>query len=695
MADGTCEFTLTAAERADAHPDAVLAEEDLNEADDWECPHDAVAEDRCLAHLDEVPAEINETDWVLDAVEATAENQRDRRQRKQFLAGTFEELDLVSAATEQQDTHPLDFRFAEIRSLNCAELDLTEDLDVGMAVVGELRLEGDFDRLRGLAADICHLILDDVAIKQLVLRDASLGRLSLRNGDAGLLDLRNAIAAELDLDETEVDRGHCEFLTAHDARGHHATFEKVDFDNATFERVDFYYADFNEADFRNVAATDAVFKGTTFDGAYFNGSEFELANWIGADVDSGHFGEMRFEQASFYGASFGSGRFGDTYFGLANFEDASFDWADFSGATLEQGVFRAAEFGTAEFVRVDSAGALNLKEIVVDEEIDIRPTSDVPPSDSLVDLEESELNAGELAQPEDGRAIYDLEDATVGDIRFAGTGDDVELVRSVHFLRTRFEGFDFRDSDDIDLKRVTYNLHEMFDGATRLGASLRRYGLALARTKETLDRPRPSTDRPAAVAWDVSSRDYRDLRTRVHDRLDGQSARPGPLPTFGGSSAADIEYTYLLAKNGANAIHDNESSAEFFVREMKARYRRHAELAASADGLGSSLGHRFDQAKNLILGASAGYGESPSRVILTSGVIIGVFWLVFNGLAPGLYDSQLDYLALTIGSFVTLIIGGIGEIPNSGVRLLSQFEAFVGAFLIAMFVFTLTRAIHR
>jgi uncharacterized protein YjbI with pentapeptide repeats len=695
MADGTCEFTLTTADRADAHPDAVLPEEDLSEADDWECPHDAVADDRCLAHLDEVPAGIDETDWVLDAVEATAETQRDRRQRKQFFGGTFEELDLASAATEQQDTHPLDFRFAEIRSLNCVELDLTGDIDLSMAVVGELRLEGDFDRLRGLAADICDLTLDDVDIKQLVLRDASIGRLSLQNGDAQLLDLRNTSAVEVDLDETEVDRGHCEFLTAHDARGHHATFDVVDFDNATFGELDFYYADFNEADFRNVAATDAVFKGTTFDGAYFNGSEFEIANWISADVDSGHFGEMRFEQASFHRASFGSGRFDETYFGLANFEDASFEWADFSGATLEQGVFRAAEFGAVEFDRVDCAGALNLKEIDVDEKIDIMPVSDLPPTDSLVDLTESDLNAGELAQPEDGRTIYDLEDATVGDITFAGADDDVELVRNVHFLRTRFEGFDFRDSDDIDLKRVKYNLHEMFDGAVRLGALLRRYGLVLARAKETEDWPRPSTHRSAVVAWDISSNEYRDLRTRVQDRLDSESARTDTAPTFGDASAADIEYTYLLAKNGANAIHDNESSAEFFVREMEARYRRHAELAASADDLGSALGHRFDQAKNLILGASAGYGESPSRVILTSGSIVCVFWLVFNGLAPGLYDSQLDYLALSIGSFVTLIIGGIGEVPNSGIRLLSQFEAFVGAFLIAMFVFTLTRAIHR
>jgi hypothetical protein len=41
------------------------------------------------------------------------------------------------------------------------------------------------------------------------------------------------------------------------------------------------------------------------------------------------------------------------------------------------------------------------------------------------------------------------------------------------------------------------------------------------------------------------------------------------------------------------------------------------------------------------------------------------------------------------------VVGRAAEVPVTSINLLSQIEAFLGAFLIALFVFTLTRSIHR
>jgi hypothetical protein len=50
---------------------------------------------------------------------------------------------------------------------------------------------------------------------------------------------------------------------------------------------------------------------------------------------------------------------------------------------------------------------------------------------------------------------------------------------------------------------------------------------------------------------------------------------------------------------------------------------------------------------------------------------------------------------LSLESFVGLVLGGAEPIGNPWVRLLASIEGFMGAFFIALFVFALTRSIHR
>lgn len=305
------------------------------------------------------------------------------------------------------------------------------------------------------------------------------------------------------------------------------------------------------------------------------------------------------------------------------------------------------------------------------------------------------MAAGTFAQSDAGRVIYDFEGSTIGRVRFEGRRTDEELVRSVRFLRTRFDDFDFRDDDDIELKRTSYDLHGMFEGAEEVASRLRRFGLDFNRAKE-VERANGPPQTCQSLPWtDPDTEQYRQLRETVYDQIDDRVGRAGSQPTYRDADTRDLEYTYLLAKNGANAIHDNESSSMFFIREMKFRRQRHRELAREAEHLGDEAAHWFNWGKNAILDWTAGYGESPFRVICTSGLIVAIFTAVYYLIAPGLYQNPVNFATLSIGSFVTLIVGRVSQVPVASVRLLTTIEAFIGGFLIAMFVFTLTRAIHR
>ncbi|MCU4741340.1 pentapeptide repeat-containing protein [Natronoglomus mannanivorans] len=694
MASRSCSFTFSPP-RDTTDSDAHLSATDCNEDGVWECPHDALeGRERCLAHLEGNPDGIDETDWLLEAVGrgSDEDTQRDRRRRKQFVAGRFDDLD-VTSTVEVRDDEPLDLRYCEIGSFRCADVSLTDDLDFSVATVGTLTMNGTFDRLRAVDAEIDELSLKETRIRRLDCRDGELGTVSLRNGSVELADLRDGTVGELDLDEASIARGQFDRASFETLTGRHASLEIVDFDDVTVETIDFYYAEFGQADFRDVTAVDAVFKGADFDGAYFNDADIAIGNWLGTTVSNGHFSGVRFEQAAFRKATIESADFPDCHFGWVNFQQATFGDADFRGSIFEHVSFRNADFETADFGGIDCAGALNLAETTFETDLLIEPAPSFQPVDSFVDLTDSHVPTGTLRQSESGRVVYDIAGATIGKVTFEANDPDVNLVDRIHVLRTRFERFDFRDSDDIELKRSKYALHEMFDGAEEVVAGLLRYGLMLGEAREETHSELRSDG--GVTGPTAESDDYRDLRARVNDRLSELEPPTSTTPNYRNPSTRDLEYTYLLAKNGANEIHDNDSSSMFFIREMQQRRTRHRELAVSTDGYRDKLHHGINWTKNSILWWSAGYGERPSRVISTSVVLIGFFSLLYYAVSPTLYENPLNYAVLSIGSFVTLIIGSVGDIPVTSINLLSQIQAFIGAFLIAMFVFTLTRSIHR
>jgi len=99
-----------------------------------------------------------------------------------------------------------------------------------------------------------------------------------------------------------------------------------------------------------------------------------------------------------------------------------------------------------------------------------------------------------------------------------------------------------------------------------------------------------------------------------------------------------------------------------------------------------------------IMGILSGYGEKPNRVIFSSAAIITVYSLVYfylNAVTPSNTTlrsySLWDYLYYSIVTFTTLGYGDMVPKAEVGYRLLAGSEAFIGAFMIGLFVFTLSR----
>lgn len=101
---------------------------------------------------------------------------------------------------------------------------------------------------------------------------------------------------------------------------------------------------------------------------------------------------------------------------------------------------------------------------------------------------------------------------------------------------------------------------------------------------------------------------------------------------------------------------------------------------------------------NATLGYTAGYGERPRNVILSSLGVILLFAILYGFLdTENIYAGGVgeEYLLLSFQSFITFILGGAPEGATFWFEFISAVQGFIGAFLIALLVFTLTRSIHR
>lgn len=155
----------------------------------------------------------------------------------------------------------------------------------------------------------------------------------------------------------------------------------------------------------------------------------------------------------------------------------------------------------------------------------------------------------------------------------------------------------------------------------------------------------------------------------------------------------EIEKTYLKAKNGAKEMGDSKAVSEFFLNEL--RYRRKFYHSKINEGL--SFFARW--ASNWSYCLTCGYGERPSRTIISSFFIILAFSVGYTVTDIGLEgvddETFFSYLTFSFQAFVSLVLGAAPTVESNIFKIAIGIEAFAGAFFIALFVFSLTRSLHK
>jgi len=288
-------------------------------------------------------------------------------------------------------------------------------------------------------------------------------------------------------------------------------------------------------------------------------------------------------------------------------------------------------------------------------------------SATLILWPHTNLNAGALGQPTDEPLYYDFTRAILGAVQIP---TDVPLTR-YYFHKTDYDGFRFAEHRNT-FGRENWQLHQFeVDDTSRFEA------------------------------------DHSDLCSGIS---------PPSIPNYNyNMELKDNEETYILARQAASDWGDNHSASNLYFQERTATKRRHRHALRTAEKLNSKdvIQDASEFIREVFHHRTTRYGESPLQPIKISTSIVVLSWLFLlyfgrievNGqtqtLQRVLMSDNINYLSYVYDtlhfSIVTFAPLGynnyapVGAITNTLVIL----ESFAGAFLIALFIFTLGRQVAR
>ena len=566
------------------------------------------------------------------------------KQSKQFAGARLDAVDLEYVLVDAPDMYPIDLRYASVAGrLDLSNATLDQPLLLDGASLETVDAEGTTFR------KMVSLVDADVE-SRFIAEDATFERDLTASGTRFRGDVRfdaariegSLVLADATFEVT-ADFYGCRCLGV-------AEFPYTSFDG---------WADFGQTVFRR----EAIFEAATFDDSQFAGATFdERGIFDGATFDQSNFTGIVADELSFAGAHFrGSAQFAECQLGA----DATFTDCTFEGTvSFERGVFDAdAAFFGAEFeadaIFTDCACAGHATfEQVLFETLDFSGSrfGSLSIGHGITTLAGVSLTRTEY---DDSTVV--LEDATVQ----AGTLSQAQETEILYDLQGATLGeVEFRAVEDMDdLLEYFFVYDTKFEG------------------------------------FDFSEyRGHLAPEWILHSVGEGYE-EPDLDP-------AGLEVTYLKARNGANAVGDTHSEAEFFIKEM--RYRRRRYLAQLRDSsAGESLRVRlvlaWRVATNFLYDATSGFGERPFRVVASSLCTVVGFALLYlltfelAGHADP-YPSSIPfvgYLVFSFEGFVRFVVGGGTTVNNTFLRLLAELEGFVGGFFIGLFVFILTRAVDH
>lgn len=423
---------------------------------------------------------------------------------------------------------------------------------------------------------------------------------------------------------------------------------------------------------RGFEARGTTFEGPTdfHDGTFGNGATFEAARFL----DTARFQYARFEAGGRFndvlfehGADFHHLRCvrGALFRGSVFNKHANFRYGSFgSGTNYRRATFRdSADFSETVFQQAARFGSTTFGGETTFDRATFQGSAgfDGTVFDSEVTFQRATMSGEARFEATVFSDTVSFERATLSETWF----ESVRSARPVGLHRSVFEEGAIRHREAVT---ATYDLTEATVGPVRLqfGGSNPFDAIRFVRTEfdgfEFSDHPH---------------REHLSDDWRLHDPTEDISNQT-------------LETTYLKAKNGANDVGDNRAASAFFLKEMA--YRRKGYLGDS--GSLPSLRGGLRWAASWLLNVTSGYGEKPLYTTASAGVTVLGFATLFycSGVR---FSEPREYIVVSLQSFVALILGDLPTSDIGPLRILTSIEAFVGAFFIGLFVFSLTRSVHR
>lgn len=629
------------------------------------------------------------------------------------LTATDAQIDQFELSYAQVDGS-IDLREITVSTLNAEGLDARQPVDLDGATIHE--------ECRFIGARIAGgFALTSVTVEGPLLADKLTidGDLGVADSTvAGLASLRQA-SVQRECNAAAVRFGDVVTFRGSDF-GETASFADAVFDGeARFDGGTTFGGDarFADATFsRRARFTDACFEGQ----AVFTGGQFDdIAAFQRTTVE----GSLTFsedtvfdEQADFEGSRF---------HGPVTFDTAQMATVDLTAVTADAPVtfanttvaslrFDDSHLTAVECPQLRCTGRLTMRGSTIDS-LSLHNAR----IDGAVTLRATTISGDVDATGTAFRDEFDCRQATVdGAIELAPTSEQLgRLEGTIGFADACVERFVYRgrpltaavsaDSAQFDefiirVPRVSAAGKVTLTDATVMAGHLGQpetgtlqYDLRRATLGPVELAPGPSAD-PLDPYWLLQTAfdgfrftDHREMLTAADWTIHGTPADVHPTPT-------QLETTYLAAKNGAANTGDHPAAAVFFVREMRHRRAGYKHRAA-----GKSWPTRIKlglaRAANRGLDETARYGEAPSRVLGTAVVTIGGFAALVAAVGPrALSPAALgEYLLVSLQGFTAFVLGTPRIETSATIHWLTAVEGFVGAFLIGLFVFALTRSVHR
>ena len=260
-----------------------------------------------------------------------------------------------------------------------------------------------------------------------------------------------------------------------------------------------------------------------------------------------------------------------------------------------------------------------------------------------------------------------------------------QQLRKIVLTGCDLSGFDFAGADmegailnGADLRRCVFteaNLRRVFFG----GADLRNADL----TRAELDGAVFSGARLENVKLLAYSISFGRKPINISMTSFGRDRRPG-RPQIDERNPHSAEATYRALKRHfvEEGLYDSASWAAYCERllQRKNLWRRRRYLR----WVGS-----------LLFGLVSGYGESPHRVVTAAALLILFYAALYSPLTWSTVSSTLHNMAaplvVSAATFTGLTVRSVQQPSGVASELLMTSEAFLGLFMMGLFVFTLTK----